>query len=80
MVFQLLRANCLFIKQSKCFFGEPTMAYLGHIISKGWRGYGPIQGGGCGGMATTADCTGAAGFSWPHRVLTQVYRGVQCGG
>ena len=80
MVFQLLRANCLFIKQSKCFFGEPTVAYLGHIISKGWRGYGPIQGGGCGGMATTADCTGAAGFSWPHRVLPQVYCGVRCGG
>jgi hypothetical protein len=30
----LLRANCLFIKQSKCFFGEPTVAYLGRIISK----------------------------------------------
>jgi len=33
LVFQLLRANTLFIKQSKCFFGETQVAYLGHIIS-----------------------------------------------
>jgi hypothetical protein len=33
MVFQLMRAHRLFIKQSKCVFGSTSVAYLGHIIS-----------------------------------------------
>jgi hypothetical protein len=33
MVFQLMRAHHLFIKQSKCVFGSTSVAYLGHIIS-----------------------------------------------
>jgi hypothetical protein len=33
MVFTKLQEHSLFIKQSKCAFGESTVAYLGHIIS-----------------------------------------------
>jgi hypothetical protein len=33
MVFQLMRAHRLFIKQSKYVFGSTSVAYLGHIIS-----------------------------------------------
>lgn len=32
-VFQVLCANKLAPKKSKCFFGEPSVAYLGHVIS-----------------------------------------------
>ncbi|CAA0830191.1 Uncharacterized mitochondrial protein AtMg00860 [Striga hermonthica] len=33
IVLQLLRDNTLYAKQSKCQFGDPTVEYLGHIIS-----------------------------------------------
>jgi hypothetical protein len=33
MVFTKLQEHSLFVKQSKCAFGESTVAYLGHIIS-----------------------------------------------
>ncbi|WVZ58542.1 LOW QUALITY PROTEIN: hypothetical protein U9M48_008808 [Paspalum notatum var. saurae] len=32
-VFQLLGSHQLFIKRSKCFFGQQSVAYLGHIVS-----------------------------------------------
>lgn len=32
-VLDVLRANELKVKASKCSFGQPTVAYLGHIIS-----------------------------------------------
>ena len=32
-VFELLHAHHLFLKQSKCSFGEQRVAYLGHIIT-----------------------------------------------
>ena len=32
-VFQLLRQHKLSVKRSKCFFGAPSVAYLGHVIS-----------------------------------------------
>jgi len=31
--FEVLRANTLYAKRSKCFFGENQVEYLGHIIS-----------------------------------------------
>ncbi|XP_070002968.1 uncharacterized protein [Nicotiana sylvestris] len=34
MVFELLKANQLLIKKSKCSFGQDKMEYLGHVISK----------------------------------------------
>jgi hypothetical protein len=33
LVFTKLQEQSLFVKQSKCTFGEHTMAYLGHVIS-----------------------------------------------
>ncbi|XP_068344247.1 uncharacterized mitochondrial protein AtMg00860-like [Pyrus communis] len=33
-VFHLLQANTLFVKKSKCAFGQTTMEYLGHIFSQ----------------------------------------------
>jgi len=32
-VFEVLQQHTLFLKKSKCSFGEPSVAYLGHIIS-----------------------------------------------
>ena len=31
-VLSVLRENQLFLKRSKCSFGEPSVAYLGHVI------------------------------------------------
>jgi hypothetical protein len=36
MVFDLIHANCLYIKQSKCLFGATSVAYLGNIIPRSW--------------------------------------------
>jgi hypothetical protein len=41
LVLQLLRDNQLFVKRSQCFFGEPTVAYLGHLISAAGVAMGP---------------------------------------
>lgn len=38
-VFQCLMDNQFFLKQSKCTFVQPSMAYLGHIVS--YDGVGP---------------------------------------
>ena len=32
-VLDILRRHQLFLKRSKCSFGEPTVSYLGHVIS-----------------------------------------------
>lgn len=34
IVFEVLKHNQLLAKKSKCSFGQPTMGFLGHIISK----------------------------------------------
>ena len=34
MVFGILRQNQLYAKESKCSFAQPSIEYLGHIISK----------------------------------------------
>jgi hypothetical protein len=60
-VFQLLRTNSLFIKKSKCFFGEPSVAYLGHIISAA-------------GVAMDPDKV-AAVEAWPRPRTTRALRG-----
>ena len=33
LVLEAMRTHQLFLKRSKCSFGEETMAYLGHVIS-----------------------------------------------
>jgi hypothetical protein len=33
IILTALREHQLFLKQSKCSFGEPSVAYLGHIVS-----------------------------------------------
>ena len=33
-VFKLLRAHQLFVKASKCDFGQQSVQYLGHLITK----------------------------------------------
>jgi len=33
IVFDILKKNKLFVKKSKCQFGVPEAAYLGHIVS-----------------------------------------------
>jgi hypothetical protein len=33
LVFAQLQEHCLFVKKSKCAFGEHSVAYLGHVIS-----------------------------------------------
>lgn len=32
-VFDILDANKFYIKRSKCFFAQPSVEYLGHVIS-----------------------------------------------
>lgn len=32
-VFDILHANKFYIKRSKCFFAQPSVEYLGHVIS-----------------------------------------------
>lgn len=34
IVFELLRAHNLYVKRSKCSFGETQVAYLGHVVSE----------------------------------------------
>lgn len=33
-IFQVLQTHQLYVKMSKCIFGDPTVEYLGHVISK----------------------------------------------
>ena len=33
-VFRMLQDHQLFLKRSKCAFGQSSVAYLGHVISK----------------------------------------------
>lgn len=39
LVLNLLMENRLFLKESKCSFGQTSIAYLGHIVSA--EGVGP---------------------------------------
>lgn len=34
-IFQVLKRNKLLVKLSMCFFRQPSVGFLGHIISKG---------------------------------------------
>lgn len=60
-VLQQLRDHRLFAKHSKCFFGEPSVAYLGHIISAE-------------GVAMDSDKV-AAVDAWPWPCTTRALRG-----
>jgi hypothetical protein len=60
-VFQTLQAHNLFAKKSKCFFGESSMAYLGHIISE---------------VGVDMDPTKVAAIdSWPRPCTVRAVRG-----
>ena len=60
-VLQLMRDHRLFAKRSKCYFGEPSVAYLGHIISAA-------------GVAMDADKV-AAVEAWPRPCTAKALRG-----
>jgi hypothetical protein len=60
-VLQQLRDHRLFAKRSKCFFGEPSVAYLGHIISAE-------------GITMDSDKV-AAMEAWPHPCTARALRG-----
>jgi hypothetical protein len=61
LVFQALRAHSLHLKRSKCSFGTPSVAYLGHVISEG-------------GVAMDADKV-AAVAAWPQPRSARGLRG-----
>ena len=60
-VLQLMRDHRLFAKWSKCYIGEPSVAYLGHIISTE-------------GVAMDAE-KDAAVEAWPRPRLARALRG-----
>ena len=62
MGFQQLRAHQLFLKKSKCFFGEPSVTYLGHIVSAA-------------GVAMDPSKVAAVG-SWPRPRTLRALRGL----
>jgi hypothetical protein len=59
--FQVLRANKLALKQSKCSFGQLTVTYLGHIISAEGVAMEPAK--------------VAAVHNWPHPRSLRALRG-----
>jgi hypothetical protein len=61
MVFDTIRLNQLFVKQSKCIFGSTSVAYLGHVISAN-------------GVAMDSDKV-AAVDSWPMSRTLRALRG-----
>jgi hypothetical protein len=61
IVLNELRAHQLHLKRSKCSFGAPSVAYLGHVISEA-------------GVATDADKV-AAVFAWPQARSARGLRG-----
>lgn len=43
IVFELLQSHTLYVKQSKCAFGQAQVEYLGHIVSNEWVATNPSK-------------------------------------
>ena len=74
IVLQQMRQHHLFGKRSKCFFGEPLVAYLRHIISAVGVAMDPVEV-----EAVEAwprpHIARALRVPQPHRLLSEVHRG-----
>jgi hypothetical protein len=61
VVFTILQQHWLFVKRSKCAFGERSIAYLGHVISDAGVAMDPTK--------------VQAVLAWPQPRLARVVRG-----
>jgi hypothetical protein len=80
-VFLLLRQHQLFLKRPKCFFGETSVSYLGHVITADGVAMDTFQGGWRHGLAYTTHSPGSTRIPGSRRLLSPLYPGLRhhCG-